>query len=959
MKRRHLSWLLVCALGVGLAGAEGAEDDWLARVRSRLETMPTRARRVMLVFPLVEAGSENGEIGWGRGLIALQAMWVSSFAPDRLLDTWDFTADWRFADQQLFGAGRRVTPEKIEAVCAALDTQNYVTGTLEVGPDRYVARLVLHGEKGVQEIEHAGPKAELPRLPCLIAVDVVAYLRVPITARQQEHLRRAPLSSVELFDEVAGRFHASYYFGTHQPWFWQSVAERCRTPWTQFAYVQASFWAFTRESWKLYTESPPETQTTALDVMGANAFLAPLNTAGLLCLRLIEEDPYDPEPLLRLAARLMEMGEEELAWAVLDRCAAVYGDSHLGPLYSGLFLAPYAWDVRDGMWAANTMNRTPGVFRRWLVRARTDLEAALEKEPRCWPAASALMAVADSLDLGQKYCEDRFAEVIAACPTLMQAYQKMLDPNAPAEAQLAFGRRCAATELYHTRIPSLLIEAHAMVAVDLPRWGGWLPPQAEGKEMLTKYFSQPAVWQEVAPVLERLAEQNPLDYRDLSRYLALAYWRGDTELASRLVERIPRAAYEAITENPSWFCLPSGLHDEVSRLARAGFPALAAAVREGDAEAVQRLIAAGEPVNQATHDGWTPLHVAAERGHMGIARLLLKGGADANAATEDGSTPLHLAAKNGHVPVALMLLAGGADVNATGPDGRTPLLVALEAYENPFAQLLLKRGADPNAKDATGNPALYVAALHMDKDMIRALAAAGADMNAMDADDRPVLYRVCDWQELEVAEVLLDLGADPDAKTAGGFAPLYTAAYYGHMETARLLIARGASLEARHKRGFTALHTAASQGHPEMVKLLLAHGADANDNQTEGGDSPLNFAARYAHVDCAKLLLEAGADIHCRTHNLWQPLHNAAYHGHVETVRFLLDNGAQADSECMWGTPLHLAAMCGSKELILIFLERGVDVNAVDRNGRTPTGQALKEGHADIAELLREHGGVE
>ncbi len=101
----------LAALTVWSAGAVRAEEpsSWEAQVLKVLQAPPDHPRRVMLVFPLVEAGSEDGAIGWGRGLIAMQAMWRCSFAPDRLLDTWDFWVHELYSDQQLVGPGRSVT----------------------------------------------------------------------------------------------------------------------------------------------------------------------------------------------------------------------------------------------------------------------------------------------------------------------------------------------------------------------------------------------------------------------------------------------------------------------------------------------------------------------------------------------------------------------------------------------------------------------------------------------------------------------------------------------------------------------------------------------------------------------------------------------------------------------------------------------------------------------------------
>jgi len=158
------------------------QDPWEARVLEVLRTPPDHPRRVMLVFPLVEAGSEDGRIGWGRGLVAMQAMWRSSFAPERLLDTWDFWMHELFVDQQLIGPGRMVTPTKIENTCAAFECPNYTTGTLAIDEATYRAELTFHGEHGEQRKVYSGPREQIHTLPCAIAQDVVDYMGVKPTA---------------------------------------------------------------------------------------------------------------------------------------------------------------------------------------------------------------------------------------------------------------------------------------------------------------------------------------------------------------------------------------------------------------------------------------------------------------------------------------------------------------------------------------------------------------------------------------------------------------------------------------------------------------------------------------------------------------------------------------------------------------------------------------------------------
>ncbi len=55
-------------------------------------------------------------------------------------------------------------------------------------------------------------------------------------------------------------------------------------------------------------------------------------------------------------------------------------------------------------------------------------------------------------------------------------------------------------------------------------------------------------------------------------------------------------------------------------------------------------------------------------------------------------------------------------------------------------------------------------------------------------------------------------------------------------------------------------------------------------------------------------------------------------------------------------TPLHVAAIVGSPELILLLLSRGADIQAVNAQSNTPLHEAIINGHDDAARLLMEKG---
>ncbi|KAG9441269.1 hypothetical protein H6P81_017123 [Aristolochia fimbriata] len=56
-------------------------------------------------------------------------------------------------------------------------------------------------------------------------------------------------------------------------------------------------------------------------------------------------------------------------------------------------------------------------------------------------------------------------------------------------------------------------------------------------------------------------------------------------------------------------------------------------------------------------------------------------------------------------------------------------------------------------------------------------------------------------------------------------------------------------------------------------------------------------------------------------------------------------------------TALHLAACEGCTEIVRLLLEKGAEVNSIDRWGRTPLSDARSFGHAEICKILEAEGG--
>ena len=79
--------------------------------------------------------------------------------------------------------------------------------------------------------------------------------------------------------------------------------------------------------------------------------------------------------------------------------------------------------------------------------------------------------------------------------------------------------------------------------------------------------------------------------------------------------------------------------------------------------------------------------------------------------------------------------------------------------------------------------------------------------------------------------------------------------------------------------------------------------------------------------------------------------------GDIQEVRKALQNGSDVNAREFGKTPLMIAAMGNSPELINLLLEHGADINATDTfTGKTALGYAKEFNQKQIIKILQQHG---
>lgn len=85
------------------------------------------------------------------------------------------------------------------------------------------------------------------------------------------------------------------------------------------------------------------------------------------------------------------------------------------------------------------------------------------------------------------------------------------------------------------------------------------------------------------------------------------------------------------------------------------------------------------------------------------------------------------------------------------------------------------------------------------------------------------------------------LGVDISEPVAGENPLIISAAWTGRTNLIQYLLSLGTYIETKDKYGGTALSRAAQMGHTETVRMLLDEGADANVQDIEGGNTPVDL----------------------------------------------------------------------------------------------------------------------
>lgn len=215
---------------------------------------------------------------------------------------------------------------------------------------------------------------------------------------------------------------------------------------------------------------------------------------------------------------------------------------------------------------------------------------------------------------------------------------------------------------------------------------------------------------------------------------------------------------------------------------------------------------------------YTELMSAARDGNNDAVKRVLDMGVEINQRTSRGKTALMLAASNGHTDTVKLLLDRGADLTVADDYGTTALIVSATSGKTDTTALLAKSGANPLLKDTSGGSALTNAVFFGHTDTVKILLDSLKDLPKEDGEE--LLMLAAGFGHMEIASALLAKGVPPNASGAKGHSALMAATAFNKPEMVKLLLQQGADPLIKDEDGMNAIDVAKDKEFQDILALL-------------------------------------------------------------------------------------------------------------------------------------------
>ncbi|XP_073839943.1 transient receptor potential cation channel A1 isoform X2 [Musca autumnalis] len=284
--------------------------------------------------------------------------------------------------------------------------------------------------------------------------------------------------------------------------------------------------------------------------------------------------------------------------------------------------------------------------------------------------------------------------------------------------------------------------------------------------------------------------------------------------------------------------------------------------------------------------------------------------------------------------------------------GRTAAHQAASRNRVNILRYIQDQNGDFNIKDNAGNTPIHMAVECDSRDALEFLLSIPVDTSILNEKKQAPVHLATELNRVEALRVMGKYRNVIDIQQGGehGRTALHLAAIYDHEECARILITEfDACPRKACNNGYYPIHEAAKNASSKTMEVFLQWGEQQNCPREEmisfydsEGNVPLHSAVHGGDIKAVELCLKSGAKISTQQHDLSTPVHLACAQGAIEIVKLMFAMQPKEKAVCLSRTdvqkmtPLHCASMFDHPDIVEYLVDEGADINALDKEHRTP-----------------------
>ncbi|KMY98495.1 transient receptor potential cation channel subfamily A member 1 isoform X5 [Drosophila simulans] len=299
-----------------------------------------------------------------------------------------------------------------------------------------------------------------------------------------------------------------------------------------------------------------------------------------------------------------------------------------------------------------------------------------------------------------------------------------------------------------------------------------------------------------------------------------------------------------------------------------------------------------------------------------------------------------------------LFMADNSRIALKDAKGRTAAHQAAARNRVNILRYIRDQNGDFNAKDNAGNTPLHIAVESDAYDALDYLLSIPVDTGVLNEKKQAPVHLATELNKVKSLRVMGQYRNVIDIQQGGehGRTALHLAAIYDHEECARILITEFDACPRKPcNNGYYPIHEAAKNASSKTMEVFFQWGEQRGCTREEmisfydsEGNVPLHSAVHGGDIKAVELCLKSGAKISTQQHDLSTPVHLACAQGAIDIVKLMFEMQPMEKRLCLSCTdvqkmtPLHCASMFDHPDIVSYLVAEGADINALDKEHRSP-----------------------